>query len=180
MNSSKTFESYFSGETWVKVYSHNVEGGFFPSVYDGLQYNEDDPKANLYSILYRLEEFRKDGVFHIRFCWEYLITRHKFPCNEWKQSSNFAIETTITDFEPLAITFEKSGVGGTFGGLGVSPPSFCCNLIDDLPDHGNWFYSVGTVMGWAVGFPGPFPTDTMNAQIYIKTGNQSIFDEMII
>ena len=157
--------------SWVKVYSHDIAGGTFPKVEDGRKFNEDKPEEYLYSILYRLEEFRMNGGFHIRFCWDYLADRFDFPCNEWFQTSNFAFESNITDFQPLKLTFPESGVGGSFGGLGVSPTNFGQNLIDDLPYHGTWWYSVGTVAGFGPGFPGPHPHITKNAQIYIKTGN---------
>ena len=90
-----------------------------------------------------------------------------FPCNEWIQSSNFAEEIEITEFEPVALSFTSSGIGGDFGGLGVSPPSKCCNLIDDLPNHGNWFYSVGTYSSWGKGFPGPHPQSVKLVNIYL-------------
>ena len=156
---------YNSGYEWVKVYSHDAVGGYFPDLESGKQFNEYDPGAYLYSILYKLEDYRKDGIFHIRFCWEEL--EYDFPCNEWKQSSNFAEEKEIIDFEEVEITFPQSGIGGTFGGLGLSPASYANNLIDDLPDHGNWWYSVGTLTAYGSGFPGPCPYPVTKGEIFI-------------
>ena len=68
----------------------------------------------------QVENYRKDGVFHIRICYDELA-EDGFPCNEWTQSSNFVEETNVTDFNALDITFKQSGDGGTFGGLGLSP-----------------------------------------------------------
>ena len=165
-----SFHNISLESSWLKVFSHDIAGGLFTNIYDGRKFNEDKPDAFLYSILYRLEEFRINGRFHIRFCWDDLANEFDFPCNEWFQTSNFAFESTITGFEPIKLTFPESGIGGAFGGLGVSPESFSVNLIDDLPYHGNWWYSVGTISAYGHGFPGPHGHITKNSQIYIKTG----------
>ena len=157
-----------SGYQWVKVYSHNAVGGFFPNLEAAKEYNTHDSDADLYSILYKVGEYGKDGLFHIRFCWEEL-TDYPFPCNEWTQTSNFVEEEEITDFEEVDITFKESGTGGVFGGLGLSPASFANNLIDDLPYSGNWWYSVGTLSAFGSGFPGPHPIGVKKSALYLLT-----------
>ena len=164
---SEHFYFFISGYVWVKVYQHNLAGGFFADAEAARESNPTDPSADLYSILNRVEEFRKDGVFHIRFCWPEVTSGliNDFPCNEWTQSSNFAEEIEIEDFEPIALSFT-----GYFGGLAVSPPSSCCNLIDATPDSGHWWYSVGTYSSFGRGFPGPHPTSVTQSRIYLSAG----------
>ena len=152
----------------MKVLNHDTAKGYFKDLDEAKSHNADDPNADLYSILDQVERFRMNGVFHIRICYAELPD--DFPCNEWKQSSNFVEESEITDFEEIEITYPESGTGGVFGGLGLSPVSFCCNLIDDLPDHGNWFYSVGTLTAYGKGLPGPHPITVRQVELYLAAG----------
>ena len=141
----------------MKVFSHDATGGMFPSTEAAKSYNADDPDADLYSILDQIENYRRDGVFHIKLCYEELSSKYKFPCNEWTQSSNMAEESDITDYNPIRIAFGQSGTGsGSFGGLGISPKS-PSTLIDDLPNHPNWHYAIGSTEHYQVGIPGPCP-----------------------
>ena len=110
------------GLSWLKVFSHNTAGGMFPNGenhpdrLEVLNFNDDDPDAYLYSILDQMEEYRKEGVFHIKLCYpEY---PEDFPCNEWSQSSNFVDETDVTDYSPIQISYLEAGWGNTdFAGL---------------------------------------------------------------
>ena len=138
----------------MKVFSHDSEGGFFPDTESAKSYNKDDPNADLYSILDQIENYRKDGVFHIRICYDELA-EDNFPCNEWTQSSNFVEETNITDFKAIEITF-KAGDGGTFGGLGFCPSCSSYTLIDDTPHTYNYYYSIGSIIQLGIGFYGPW------------------------
>ena len=79
---------------------------FHPStVYtDYVSWNTDEPDSLRYSILDQMEKYRKNGVFHLRICFpDY--TEDEFPCNEWEQSSNFVLETTVSGFKAIRLTF---------------------------------------------------------------------------
>jgi hypothetical protein len=109
------------GYSWVTVFHHDTAGGMFPhgtgrNREEVINYNEDDPEADRYSILDKMEKYRqKDGLFHIRLC--YPTYSQLFPCNEWTQSSNFVEDSEITDFKAIEITFEKSYYNAEFAGL---------------------------------------------------------------
>ena len=152
----------------MKVLSHDTAFGYFANLEQAKSHNAHDPEAPLYSILDQVENFRMDGIFHIKVCYRELPPAN--PCNEWTQSSNFVEESVITDFKPIDLTWTVSGTGGVFGGLGLSPASFCCNLIDDLPDHVNWFWSIGTIAGFGKGLPGPAFHDVRKVELYLGTG----------
>ena len=79
-----------------------------------------------------MEKYRKDGVFHVRLCYEE-FTQWTFPCNEWTQSSNFAETSIITDFKPIEINL-KGPSYAPFAGLKVSPSQ---HALITGPDY--WF-----------------------------------------
>ena len=116
---SCNFLSVFLGYTWVKVFSHDVLGGMFPSLYideeEVKNFNNDDPDAYRYSILDQIENYRKDGLFHIRICYPFY--EEEFPCNEWTQSSNFFTKNDVVDYQPIRITYNESSRGVEFKGL---------------------------------------------------------------
>ena len=137
----------YLGFSWLKVFSHDMDGGFFASKGAIKSYNADKPDADLYSILGHIEKYRKEGVFHIRICYEEL-TQYNFPCNEWTQSSNFVEETEVTDFEKIQLTFDES----SFGGLVIQPSSKHAVITSG----GNWYYAIGAqfAMNWGIAGPG--------------------------
>ena len=77
-------------------------------------------------------------------------------------NSNPFTEQTITGYAGITVTWNTNGIGGTFQGLGLSPPSFRYNLIDAAPDHAIWYFSIGTLINWPSSdsdtVPGPLPS----------------------
>ena len=163
----------------MKVFYHDNTGlEYFPSVEEAKSYNEYDPDAKLYSILDQIEDYRKDGVFHIRLCYPE-FTEYEFPCNEWKQSSNMATESNITGFEEIYLTFKKAGNSGSFGGLGISPKSFSNTLIDDLPFHSRFWFAVGAVYEYAGAMPGPAYHVVKKVEVYLAIRMSYMFESKI-
>ena len=123
--------------------------------------NIDDEEADLFSVLYNLESMRNNkGVFHFKLCYPELANATNVsPCNEWVQSSNPVTESTITGYAPILLTWNTNGVGGTFQGLGLSPPSFSYNLLDNTPGDSQWVFSIGSLQYWPSSgqVPGPYP-----------------------
>ena len=157
------------------MFSHDTKGGFFPDIEQAKSYNKDDPNADLYSILDQIEDYRKDGVFHIRLCYDELA-EDNFPCNEWTQSSNFVEDPNITDFNAIDITFKQRGDGGMFGGIGLnSPENSGSTLIDDMPHSGNWWSAIGAISQHGTGLPGPHPTVVRKVELYLAISNSHKF-----
>ena len=96
-----------------------------------------------------------DGVFHFKLCHPER-TEHNFPCNEWIQSSNPVLESTITGYVGIDLTWPEAGCAGAFQGLGQSNPSQ--NVMDDTPSGGCWWNSVGTISPFGDSIPGPVAT----------------------
>eukprot|EP00092_Neocalanus_flemingeri_P012265 GFUD01013221.1.p1 GENE.GFUD01013221.1~~GFUD01013221.1.p1 ORF type:complete len:589 (+),score=124.60 GFUD01013221.1:122-1768(+) len=145
------------GTKWQKVYSHDTAGGLFATVDEAKKKNINDEDADLFSVLYNLKSMRnEDGVFHLKLCYPEL-TEHAYPCNEWIQSSNPVLESTITGYIGIKETWPKNSGGNAFQGLGLSPPSFSSNLIDDAPSSTSWWNSIGTLKyhGGSDTIPGP-------------------------
>merc|ERR1711892_1305385 len=92
---------------WKKVYSltNPQDAGYFGDLMEAEHKNAENESADLFSILYQLEQFRNcDGVFHFKLCYPDLVGNFNFPCNEWTQSSNPLYESLIEDFTPIKIT----------------------------------------------------------------------------
>ena len=160
-----------AGNEWKKVYSHDTSGGLFANLEEAKRKNIDDENALLYSILYNLEAYRTtQGYFHFKLCYPEL-TQFPFPCNEWTQTSNPVLESKITDYNAIHITWSKDGINRPFHGIGLSPNSKAYNLIDDAPDHGNWWSSIGSIRNHPAGsstIPGPLNNEVKKAELYVQ------------
>ena len=108
--------------------------------------NPTDPNADLYSILDTLENFRDaEGKFTFKICYPEFAGVGGGRCNEWKQTSNPATESTITGFEPIGIlAWNLNSNGQPWGGLGKNVASAQTRtLIDDLPSSSSYWMSIG-------------------------------------
>jgi len=168
----------FSGlchTSYVKVFNHNTAGGFFDasnSPDDVLSKNPTDPNAELYSILDTLENFRdEEGKFTFKLCYpEEYAGNGAGRCNEWKQTSNPATETTITGFEAIGtLAWNIRSDDKPWGGLGKNADSRYA-LIDDLPKSGDWWTAIGAFVsyGSASTIPGPRPRKVTKVELYVK------------
>ena len=125
------------GIEWKKVFSHNHpvdlgEAGFFIDHADAMNKNSNDEDADMFSILDKLEEYRTcNGTFHLKLCYPELFTNFSFPCNEWIQFNNPALDSLSMGFVPINITFESAVK--TFSGLSLSDRGKDESLMQDFP-----------------------------------------------
>ena len=125
---------------YIKIFGHNTKGGLFLSTEDALSKNPDNPNANLFSILSKLENYRgKDGNFQFKLCYPEVG-----KCNEWIQYSNPATDTSIIGFRSISLEFTKNGLLDAWAGLGKSISSGI-TLIDDAPEALNFHCSIGAM-----------------------------------
>lgn len=115
---------------------------------DVLSKNPNDPNADLYSILDTLEKYRDaEGKFTFKICYPEFKGNGGGSCNEWKQSSNPATESTITDFEAIStpLPWNFNGNGKPWGGIGKNAKTVDQEktLIDDVPSNKNSWMSIG-------------------------------------
>ena len=151
LGQSKIFSIMITGLKWTKIYAHDIDGGFFADLEEAKKKNVNDENAQLFSKLYDLESMKdNDGVFHFKLCHPELT--EAFPCNEWKQSSNPIVETSVSGFEGIRLTYPLRSDRKPFGGLMKSNPSE--NLMDDIPTN-YWWNSIGTIKAHGGKIPGP-------------------------
>ena len=120
----------YSGYT--KVFQHYTSGGLFTSYKDVGSRNPKNPRANLFSIFNQLEKYRgKNNKFRFKLCYP----EHKL-CNEWYQSSNPYLESSIEGFEAIHLEFKTTGVTGRkWAGIGKYAKNMINGaFIDDTPD----------------------------------------------
>ena len=109
---------------------------------DYVNWNKDDPDSLRFSILDQIENYRKNGVFHLRICFPDYTEDHPFPCNEWEQSSNFVKETSVSGFKAIKLTYPKCSGEMDFVGLykvGSSYYTVTCL---------SWYFSFGMTYIW--------------------------------
>ena len=135
------FVHYVDSE-WTKVFHHNNIGGYFSSPQDALRKNVDNPSANLYSILYKLNDFRSSIGFHFKLCYPEL-GNYGNGCNEWVQTSNPATDSTITGFIPINLSFTKDSYHDDWAGIGNTGDNGIA-LIDDAPNRSGGYTPIGS------------------------------------
>ena len=155
-----------TGLSWRKIYGHDIDGGVFANLEEAKKKNIENENSQLFSKLYDLESMRdNDGMFHFKLCHPER-TEEDFPCNEWKQSSNPVVESKVTDFVGIRLTWPLRSDGKPFGGLMKSSPH--TNLIDDDPSW-FWWNSIGTISAYPHGgIPGPVATGPTHIQVKKK------------
>ena len=74
--------------------------GFFKDKIEALNKNADNEDADIFSILYQLEQYRNcEGDFHFKLCYPGLAENYSFPCNEWKQFNNPAADSIVRKWD---------------------------------------------------------------------------------
>ena len=130
---------------YLKVFSHNTNGGLFPNKEAVSEYNPTNSNADLFSILNLLDEFKdSNGNFHFKLCYPELIGIGGKSCNEWIQSSNPLTANNITGFRAIDLAFDKNSYGQPWAGLGRNLPQYeGAALIDDAPLQSRWWSAIG-------------------------------------
>ena len=133
---------------YIKVFSHDTSGGLFSNKNDVLKFNPANSNADLFSILYSLEEYRDSkGNFQFKLCYPEIKGIGGKSCNEWIQSSNPTTDSIITGFKPISLAFVKNSINDDWKGLGINSGR-SSTLIDDAPNHGYWFTAIGAFSNW--------------------------------
>ncbi len=144
---------------WTRVFTHNTSGGVFTNKTEAAEVNVSDITNDKYSILSKLEEFRRDGKLQF---WLYYPEHDGVDGgNMWTQTSN-----PVTDLISGYVAIREDHTGNYWGGLEKS--SRPNTLIDGSVSHSNWWYAIGSVTFYGSGtIPGPSKRITQ-VQIFIK------------
>ena len=135
----------FDNATWARVFYHNNNFGteLFADDADVLNSNT----LYKYSILNRLDEFKKEGE-KFEFLLQYPNNTNEY--NRWKQSLNPTVEEIasnnnnaenifVTGYEPVHIDWS----GGYWGGLAKSTVNNCCYIDGSVGHDTGWMYAIG-------------------------------------
>ena len=166
----------FVGIEWKKVFSHTHpadlgDTGFFTDRADAMNKNANDEDADMFSILNQLEEYRTcNGSFHFRLCYPELAEQNfSFPCNEWTQFNNPALDSLSKDFEPINITFQSSTKN--FTGLSCSDRGKEVSLMEDFPYiYNSRSFHIGSFKGVEGKIVGPPSYLVEKVELFINPG----------
>lgn len=151
------------GGGWTLVFNHNVSGGYFANATDALSKNSNNPSADLYSMLDKLEYFRSGDKLTLKINWPYLGTGR----NIWSQTINPVlnpgISTTrpVAGYTPISVTYTDN----LWGGLEQYTSSAA--FLDGSIGSSNWYYAIGSYAAWSGGMPSYSPMST-NVQLWAK------------
>ena len=174
--SEKYEEESSMSSPFLKIFNHDIAGGFFSSPEDALRKNSNNSAALLFSVLDEIDQYKnEDGNYHLKLCYPELTGVGGGHCNEWTQSSNPVTDTTITGFQPITIAFTQNGYREDWRGLGRSPDKYPATLMDDAPSRPFWWTAIGATKEYAaakLGLPGPFEQKKYvnKIELYIKPG----------
>ena len=161
---------------FLKIFNHDIAGGFFSSPEEALRKHSNNSAALLFSVLDEIDQYKnEDGNYHLKLCYPELTGVGGGHCNEWTQTSNPVTDTTITGFQPITIAFTQNGYGEDWRGLGRSPDKYPATLMDDAPSRPFWWTAIGATKDYAaakLGIPGPFEQKKYvnKIELYIKPG----------
>jgi hypothetical protein len=147
---------------WTRVFTHNTVAGLFLNDAEALESNVLDIHQDKYSILSKLDEFKKAGKFEF---WIYYPEIDGIDGgNIWTQTSN-PTSDSISGYVALRETYN----GRNWGGLEKS--SYSGTLMDGSVGSGWWFYAIGASRYWpsAGTIPGPLgSTGMIEVQLYVR------------
>ncbi|MFA5431904.1 MAG: fibrinogen-like YCDxxxxGGGW domain-containing protein [Candidatus Paceibacterota bacterium] len=152
------------GGGWTLVLNHAVVGGYFTSLVDATAKNQNNPVADLYSILDKLEYFRSGGKFTLKINWPDLGAGR----NIWSQTINpvtnigMSSSNPVTGYTPISVNYTEN----LWGGLEQFGPGSVA-LLDGSIASSNWYYAVGTTSSWNNGMPSYSPA-SVRVQLWVK------------
>ena len=159
---------YEYGSKWMKIFYHNVEGGFFINENDVL-YNNNENKFSILGYI--------DDTWKINNYFEFLL---EYPevigCNIWKQSINPRFNSEIGDNQKAIgyIGINISWTLSNWGGLVKSNPGTDTYLDGSTGGIGYWWYSIGSFKPYSNGIPGPNDIVVTKVLLWIKVLNNDL------
>lgn len=147
------------GGGWTLIFNHNIAGGYFASNSEALAVNQGSPSLNTnkYSVLNKLEDFRRSGKFQFK-----ISSKYYSAYNSWSQTSN-PTTSPIAGYTPISISSSSNYWGG------LEPSNITASFIDGSVSHSNWFYSIGAMTPWGSTCIGiPFSDDVAGTNCGVK------------
>ena len=122
------------------------------------------------------------GSFRFKLCYPELSGEGGGHCNEWEQTSNPAVDTTITGFKAVSLAFKLDSYGGPWVGLGRDGTAKTDSFIDDAPSGTYWFTAIGATKyhGGADTIPGPYPNVVKRVELYVFNEGNCLDDNIML
>lgn len=171
-STTKYETSNSDGYTWVKVFAHDTNGGYFNA---NTALHTGTPTSMLYSILDEIDLLRTAGESKYVFKLVYPETGQT---NIWKQSYKPQDENVpdgngtkdVTGFEAIRTDMDNN----YWGGLALSTSSR--TFIDGSINHNNWWYAIGSYIAHPSGstaagdtIPGGNSTNVTKVELWLAT-----------
>ncbi len=130
------------GGGWTLVMNQKADtGGFFADATQAELHNLNNPDADLYSVLSRIEGFRSiQGNFTFKINWPGYPQR-----NIWRQRTDPSVDQPVAGYVPLLIDSSSDNWGGLERNCSINCAS---SFIDGSVNHGNWYYAIASYMAY--------------------------------
>lgn len=154
------------GGGWTLLMNHEMSAGYFADKTEAASYNISSPGATKYSILNKMGDFTKNGVYEFRLSYPTLNGR-----NIWKQTLNPLTTKSntrpVAGYQAISIQYNDNYWGGIELNLNTDSGK---TLIDGSVAHDNWWYAIGAIPSWRDGtvYPGPNSTEVTHSQLWIR------------
>ena len=133
----------------ILVFNHNTAGGYWTNDAEANEFNVASPNitTNKYSILSKLDELTSNPTYEFRLHYPTLgITNH------WSQTFDPRSGGSPSSPVPGYVAINIGTTNSFWGGLENSGGS---TYLDGSVNHGNWWYSLGSINTYGGGIPGP-------------------------
>ena len=150
------------GGGWTLVFNHDVSGGYWANDVEANEFNIASPglATAKYSILSKLDEIKNAAAYEFRLNYPTLGQR-----NHWTQTFDPRSGVSPSSPVPGYTAINIDAAGSLWGGLELSGAS---TYLDGSVNHGNWWYSLGSIASYgAGGMPGPGVV-VPRAQLFIR------------
>jgi len=184
-SSNTRCEECMQDSRWTLIFRQKFDGDI-NDLYQPNQWsrNSEDPSADNYAILDKLETFRRlDGRFKFGLAYPQLCAATQCQERElisWFQVTNPVTMQPVVGFDAINLKYGLEGQNHTeFRGLENSKMSTDKNvsLLDGLVNHANWWFAIGSITPFATTkIPGPLDSNgvgiTVNhVELYVDSAD---------
>lgn len=160
---------WFNNKLWLKVYYHDISGGYWPNnLYTCL----DNQEEKRFSILGYVDKFTYcPGIY------EYLLEYPGYTgYNQWRQTNlPWTTLNSVLNYNAISISWSGSAAYSTDGCFwGITRSAASSSTMFDGMKGGSWFYAYCSFNAWSGGIPGPYNampnTGVPKAQLWLRIG----------
>ena len=147
---------------WVKVFRHNVAGGYFSNANDWEEVkntNIGGPNGNKYSQLFKISKMTLNNEYVLKMVMDSFT-------NTWAQTHNPLENAPYASTVPGYRAIDVQTAGNSWGGISRSDGAAA--FIDANPLNSNWYYPLGPSASWNGGLPQYDSTGHPFVELWVK------------